>query len=130
MKREKGFLETYRLANRFVAAHRDKSQCPMCEGSASESDHVFGRGSSHDKLKEHWALRMSLCRDCHHKKHHGSGFDMVRQVQILVAMNEEFIGGIDYTNILRAVRPSILIDLLERQRDALDFIVDWLAKNG
>jgi hypothetical protein len=124
------YLSAYRLANRFVAAHRDESLCPLCESNASESDHVFGRGSVHDILKEHWVLRMSLCWKCHYQKHHGSGFNLVEQVHILSEINDYFIGSNQYKSTMNAISEGFSDEMMGSMQTGLDFIETWLAKNG
>ena len=122
-------LIVYRVANSTMAMWRDECTCRMCGAKADESDHVFGRGSEALLLKEHWMLRMSMCWPCHHKKHHGSGFDRVRQVKRLKNANSMFLGEemeTCYLALHRGLRSRMVSDLDK----AIAFIDDWLEKNG
>jgi len=125
-----GPLETFRFANRFIAAHRDGCVCPLCGKSASESDHVFGRGTVNSLVKEHWALRMTLCRKCHHRKHHGAGFNRIEQVLILYEINDHFLGSDEYRATVGSINQDLRDEIVCLTQDAENFIEDWLAKNG
>lgn len=130
MKVTEKYLSEYRQANRFIAAHRDDGMCPLCESSASESDHVLGRGTRYSLLKEHWTLRMALCQKCHHQKHHGSKFDMVKQVMLLKEANDGFVESADYNNAVMVIRLDLRIEIIKQTEGASIFLEDWLAKNG
>lgn len=112
-----------------MAMWRDECICPMCGAVADESDHVFGRGHPTILLPEHWMLRMSLCQLCHYGKHHGGGFDKVRQVKKLKSANEVFCGEGSEICYL-ALNKSLVLRMAYDTGKAISFINDWMARNG
>lgn len=124
-------IKIYRRANTLVAMWRDNCRCRMCGKTADESDHVFGKSNknSYPWLLEHWMLRMSLCYQCHHQKHHGSGFDKVRQVSLLDEANFDFLAG-EKDICYLAVNDNISYIMLHSEGDNYLFISEWLKKNG
>ena len=115
-------------ANRMMSYRRDNGDCAICGDAGSDSDHVFGRG---DRLKGHWMLRMTLCRGCHHQKHHGSGFYKVGQVRLLKEVNGAFWSDDDlYCTAYNMFIPEIVNNLKNYEEEASEFINDWLNKNG
>lgn len=125
-------IKIYRRANALMAMWRDNCRCGMCGATADESDHVFGRSNknSHPWLLEHWMLRMSMCRSCHYKKHHGSGFDMVKQAKCLAKTNLEFTDRDDIDACYLALKDSIAEAARKSEDTATGFIAKWLERNG
>lgn len=125
-----GPLETFRLANRFISLHRDECICRLCGSIGSDSDHVFGRGTINSLVKEHWAVRMTLCRECHYQKHHGAGFNRIEQVLILREINDHFLGSDEYRATVGSINQDLREEIVYLTQDAESFVEDWLVKNG
>lgn len=120
-------IAAFKAANRFIAARRDNCTCPMCGEPATDSDHVFGRGT---KVKEHWMLLMSLCRKCHDQKHHGSGFNIVEQVKVLGEKNDFFYSNEDdYDTVMLAIDRGLHDLILKMDFTAETFIENWIERN-
>jgi len=74
-----------------MAYMRDKGLCMYCWHNnnktvrGSETHHVFGRAKGKSLFLEHWDLRLTLCRECHYKIHHGTGLPKALVISALAA---------------------------------------------
>ena len=120
-------LLAFREACGRIAYMRDSGRCMYCfwvRGRgvipASETDHVFGRGSEYNLAPEHWLTRLSLCWDCHYQKHHGKDgwWDQQREEEALFQANARPAAGCWNPREIEAIVAPGMVNLLEESRRA------------
>lgn len=125
-------LQAIRSACGRIAATRDQMTCmihfwafgkPGVRGT--ETHHILGRGSIYKPELEHWLLRITICDECHYKRHHGDGIASFNEVYaaIMATCNPRMVSfGPETGRAVTIDEPSLFHLIVDHHKAARELL--------